>query len=145
MRQLFGSTFEQPLNHTHNQVLDLLLHGGLLALLPYLGMVYIATRQTLLYRRSAAVKTAAILLMTFLFMGTVDIFHNEPIYYPLFMLLARADRLAEGGKALPRISLWERARRDVRGKGKLAFFWLAPRCSLREARVAGGNLRIARP
>ena len=127
MRQLFGSTFEQPLNHTHNQILELLLHGGLLALLPYLGMVYIATRQTLLYRRSAAVKTAAILLMTFLFMGTVDIFHNEPIYYPLFMLLARADRLAEGGKALPRISLWERARRDVRGRGKRAFFWLAPR------------------
>ena len=30
-------------------------------------------------------------------------------------------------------------------RGERAFFWLAPRYSLREARVAGGNLRIARP
>ena len=33
-----------------------------------------------------------------------------------------------------------RNRQEIR-----AFFWLAPRCSLREARVAGGNLRIVRP
>lgn len=110
MRALLGSTFEQPLNHTHNQMLELLLHGGVLALLPYLGMVYIAARETLKYRRSAAVKTAALLLMLFLFMGTVDMFHNEPIYYPLFMLLARADCLSEGGKELPVLSIWERLR-----------------------------------
>ena len=114
VRKLFGSTFVQPLNHTHNQILELLMHGGVLTLLPYLGMVWIATRETLRFRRNAAVKTAAILLMTFLFMGTVDIFHNEPIYYPLFMLLARADCLAEGGKRLPRISVMERLRRDVK-------------------------------
>lgn len=114
MRELFRSTFEQPLNHTHNQLLELLLHGGVLALLPYLGMVAIATRQALRFRRSEAVKTAALLLMVFLFLGTVDIFHNEPIYYPLFMLLAHAEALAEGGKKLPRISLWERMKRDAR-------------------------------
>ena len=116
VRQLFGSTFAQPLNHTHNQLLELMMHGGVLALLPYLGMVWIATREALRYRRCAAVKTAAILLMTFLFMGTVDIFHNDPIYYPMFMLLARADRLDEGAKKLPRISLLQRINRDA---GKL--------------------------
>ena len=114
VRQLFHSTFEQPLNHTHNQILELLMHGGVLALLPYLGMVGLATRAALRYRRSAAVKTAAVLLMVFLFMGTVEMFHNEPVFYPLFMLLFRADRLAEGGKPLPRITLIERARRDVK-------------------------------
>ena len=119
VRELFGSTFAQPLNHTHNQILELLMHGGVLALLPYLGMVWLATRETLRFRRYAAVKTAAILLMVFLFMGTVDIFHNEPVYYPMFMLLARADCLAEGGKKLPRISALERARRDI-GKLKKA-------------------------
>ena len=113
VRQLFGSTFQQPLNHTHNQLLELMLHGGVLALLPYLGMVWLASRETLRFRRSAAVKTAAILLMTFLFMGTVDIFHNDPFYYPMFMLLARADCLAEGGKKLPRISVLERVKRDL--------------------------------
>lgn len=114
MRELFGSTFVQPLNHTHNQILELWLHGGLLALLPYGGMVYLATRETLRHRRSAAVKTAAILLMTFLFMGTVDMFHNEPVFYPMFMLLAHAGTLAEDGRKLPRISLAERIRRDIK-------------------------------
>ncbi|MBQ9299569.1 MAG: O-antigen ligase family protein [Clostridia bacterium] len=114
MRRLFGSTFVQPLNHTHNQLLELMLHGGVLALLPYLGMVWIATREAMRFRRSAAVKTATILLMVFLFMGTVDIFHNEPVYYALFMLLARSDSLAESGKRLPRISAAERLKRDIR-------------------------------
>ena len=113
-RHLFGGSAEQPFNHTHNQLLEILMHGGVLALLPYLGMAYLSSREVLRHRRSAAVKNAALLLMVFLFMGTVDNFHNEPIFYPLFMLCFRAGDLAEGGKKLPRISAVERIKRDIR-------------------------------
>lgn len=115
MRELFHSTPETPLNHTHNQLLEVLFHGGLLALVPYVAMTAWVSRQTLRFRRSPAVKTAALLLMVFLFMGTVDIFHNDPLYYPLFALLGRADCLA-GKNALPRISLMGRIKRDLHSK-----------------------------
>lgn len=118
MRELFHSTPETPLNHTHNQVLELLFHGGLLALLPFIGMTAWGSREALRHRRSPAVKTAAILLMVFLFMGTVDIFHNDPLYYPLFILLGRADCLAGEDDALPRISFFARVRRDVKKRKK---------------------------
>lgn len=90
MQQLLHSTPETPLNHCHNQLLELLLHGGVLALIPYLGMVWVSARQTVRFRGCFAVKTAALLLMTFIFMGTVEIFHNDPIYYPLFVLVGDA-------------------------------------------------------
>lgn len=118
MRELFHSTPETPLNHTHNQVLELLFHGGLLALLPFIGMTAWGSREALRHRRSPAVKTAAILLMVFLFMGTVDIFHTDPLYYPLFILLGRADCLAGEDDALPRISFFARVRRDVKKRKK---------------------------
>lgn len=118
MRELFHSTPETPLNHTHNQVLELLFHGGVLALLPFIGMTAWTSHEALRYRRSPAVKTAAILLMVFLFMGTVDIFHNEPLYYPLFILLGRADCLAGEEDALPRISFFARLRRDLKQRKK---------------------------
>ena len=95
-------------SHTHNQVLELLLHGGALALLPYIGMTWLASRETLRHRQSAAVKNAALLLMTFLFMGTVEMFHNDPLYYPLFVLAFRADCLAESERPLPCVSLFRR-------------------------------------
>lgn len=118
MRELFHSTPETPLNHTHNQVLELLFHGGLLALLPFIGMTTWGSREALRHRRSPAVKTAAILLMVFLFMGTVDIFHTDPLYYPLFILLGRADCLAGEDDALPRISFFARVRRDLKKRKK---------------------------
>ncbi|MBQ7520717.1 MAG: O-antigen ligase family protein [Clostridia bacterium] len=118
MRELFHSTPETPLNHTHNQVLELLFHGGLLALLPFIGMTAWGSREALRHRRSPAVKTAAILLMVFLFMGTVDIFHTDPLYYALFILLGRADCLAGEDDALPRISFFARVRRDVKKRKK---------------------------
>lgn len=114
MRELFHSTPETPLNHTHNQLLELMFHGGLLALVPYIAMVAWDTRQALRFRRSAAVKNAALLLMVFLFMGAVDIFQNDPLYYPLFLLLGRAEALAGEEDALPRISLAARVKRDLR-------------------------------
>ena len=114
MRELFHSTPETPLNHTHNQVLELLFHGGLLALIPFIGMTAWASHEALRHRRSPAVKTAAILLMVFLFMGTVEIYHTDPLYYPLFILLGRADCLAGEEDALPRISFFARVRRDLK-------------------------------
>lgn len=99
-------------SHTHNQLLELLLHGGVLALIPYLAMIALATREALRYRRFAAAKTAALLLGVYLFLGATEIFHNDPIYYPLFILVSRADCLSAGGKRLPRISAVERVRRD---------------------------------
>ena len=116
MRELFHSTPETPLNHTHNQMLELLFHGGLLALIPFIGMTAWTSREALRHRRSPAVKTAAILLMVFLFMGTVEIFHTDPLYYPLFILLGRADCLAGEEDALPRISFFARVRRDLTKK-----------------------------
>lgn len=91
MRQYLGYA------HTHNQILELWLHGGLLTLSFYAAMILLADRKTKENRAVPAVKTAAILLMTFLFMGTVEIFHNDPMYYPLFILLSRAELLSQKG------------------------------------------------
>ena len=71
-------------------------------------MIVLAGRAVLRYRRSAAVKTSALLLMTFLLMGTVEIFHNEPIFYPLFVLASRADCLSTGSTELPDLILFHR-------------------------------------
>ena len=94
--------------HTHNQMIELLLHGGVMALLAYLGMIVLAGRAVLKYRHSAAVKTAALLLMAFLLMGTAEIFHNEPVFYPLFVLVSRADCLSKGSIELPDLTLRRR-------------------------------------
>ena len=94
--------------HTHNQMIELLLHGGVLTLAVYLGMIVLAGRAALRFRRSAAVKTAALLLMAFLIMGTVEIFHNEPVYYPLFVLVSRAEYLSAGSAELPDLRLLRR-------------------------------------
>lgn len=97
--------------HTHNQLLELLLHGGLLALVPYTFMVHLATREALRFRRHEPAKLAAFLLMAFLFMGVADIYQNDPLYYPLFFLVYRADCLSAGTPALPCASLagiWRR-------------------------------------
>ena len=98
--------------HTHNQLLEVLLHGGILALIPYVGMVGLATREALRHRRFEAAKIASFLLIVFLFMGVADIYQNDPIYYPLFFLVYRCDCLSQGDTPLPRISLAERVRRD---------------------------------
>ena len=99
-------------SHTHNHMLELLLHGGVIALIPYLAMIVLSTREALRYRRYAPVKTAALLLGVYLFLGATEIFHNDPIYYPLFILLSRADCLIAGGHRQPCISAWERMKRD---------------------------------
>lgn len=101
-------------NHTHNQLLEIMLHGGFTGIALYLGAVYFASREAVAYRRSAAVKTAAILLSVFAFIGVNEMFHNEPIYYALFVLLSRADCLYEDCRPLPRISLKKRILRDLK-------------------------------
>lgn len=115
---LLPLTYMAPLlggfNHTHNQLLEILLHGGFVALGLYLGALYFASREALAHRRSAAVKTAALLMAVFAFMGVSEMFHNEPLYYALIVLLSRADCLAKGGKSLPRISLKKRLMRDLK-------------------------------
>ncbi|MBR5231951.1 MAG: O-antigen ligase family protein [Clostridia bacterium] len=101
-------------SHTHNQLLELMLHGGIIAVFLYLGAVFFSAKAALQHRRSPAVKTVAILVCTFAFMGVVEIFHNDPIYYALFVLLARADCLAKDVKQLPRISIFTRIKRDIK-------------------------------
>lgn len=103
-------------SHTHNQVLELLLHGGAVALAIYAGAVYFASREALMYRRSAAVKHAAILLMVFVFMGVAEMFHNDPFYYAMFILLSRSEQLAQGAHLQPRISAVKRLQRDLKKK-----------------------------
>ena len=112
MRQLLGW---RSYSHTHNQLLELLLHGGVIAVGLYLAAVYSASKEAISYRRSPAVKSAALLVCAFAIMGIVEIFHNDPIYYALFVLLSRADCLQEG-KKLPRISVFKRIRRDLKRK-----------------------------
>ncbi len=112
MRQLLGG---RAFSHTHNQLLELLLHGGAIAVVLYLSAACFASQEAVKYRRSPAVKQIALLLCVFAVMGVVEIFHNDPIYYALFVLLSRADCLQEG-KKLPRISVIKRIRRDLRQK-----------------------------
>jgi len=100
--------------HTHNQLLELMLHGGFVALGLYFAALYFVSREAIAHRRSAAVKTAALLLIAFAFMGVSEMFHNEPLYYALFVLLSRADALALDAKPLPRISLKKRLARDLK-------------------------------
>ncbi|MBR5231952.1 MAG: O-antigen ligase family protein [Clostridia bacterium] len=107
--QIFG----EHAAHTHNQLLELMLHGGLIAVSLFIAALFFSAKAALLHRRNPAVKTIAILLCTFIFMGLVEIFHNDPIYYALFVLLARADCLEEGVRQLPRISVFKRIKRDL--------------------------------
>lgn len=101
-------------DHTHNQLLELLLRGGLIALGLYTGMTALVTRKAWRCRRSAAVKTAALLLSSFVLMGTAEIFQHEALYYPLFILLSNARELgADAPRQVP-MTVWERARRDCK-------------------------------
>ena len=100
--------------HTHNHLLELMLHGGVIALGLYAAALYFASHEAIAHRRNPAVKVAAILLAVFSFIGVNEIFHNEPIYYALFILLARADCLTGSAKPLPRISLIKRLQRDLK-------------------------------
>ena len=99
--------------HTHNQLLEILLHGGVIALALYLLAVFYASREALRYRRSPLVKTVTLLLCTFAVMGIAEIFHNDPIYYALFIFLSRSDCLVKDVKQLPRISVFTRIKRDL--------------------------------
>lgn len=111
MRSMLG---HRGFAHTHNQLLELMLHGGVIATGLYLAAVWFASREAVRYRRSAAVKTMTLLACVFALMGVVEIFHNDPIYYALFIFLSRADCLAEEGKQLPRISVLKRLGRDLK-------------------------------
>lgn len=111
MRSLLGRV---SYSHTHNQLLELMLHGGVIAAGLYLTAVYFASREAVRYRRSAAVKTMTLLACAFVLMGVVEIFHNDPIYYALFIFLSRADCLTEDVKQLPRISVVKRIGRDLK-------------------------------
>ncbi len=99
-------------DHTHNQLLELLMRGGVIALGLYIGMVYLAGREALAHRRSAAVKTAALLLSAFILMGTAEIFQHEALYYPMFMLVFRGRELSEGAQRQPAITVFARVKRD---------------------------------
>lgn len=113
MREMLGG---ENYSHTHNQLLEILLHGGAAALCLYLAAVYFASKEAAQYRRSPAVKYVALSLCVFAVMGVVEIFHNDPFYYALFVLLSRADCLADEDKKLPRISVIKRIRRDLKRK-----------------------------
>lgn len=113
MRNLLGGW---AFSHTHNQLLELLLHGGVITVALYLTAVHFASTEAVRYRRSPAVKSVALLLCVFAFMGVVEIFHNDPIYYAMFVLLSRADCLADEDKKLPRISVIKRIKRDLKRK-----------------------------
>lgn len=112
MREMFGG---ENYSHTHNQLLEIMLHGGAIALCLYLAAVYFASKEAVQYRRSPTVKNVALLLCVLAVMGVVEIFHNDPTYYALFVLLSRADCLQDG-KPLPRISVIKRIRRDLKRK-----------------------------
>ncbi|MBQ4552971.1 MAG: O-antigen ligase family protein [Clostridia bacterium] len=112
MKEIMGGAY----SHTHNQLLELMLHGGAIAVGMYLAAIYFATKEALLYRRSLAVKAVTLLVCTLAIMGVAEIFHNDPIYYALFIFLSRADCLTEGVKQQPRISLIKRIKRDLRIK-----------------------------
>lgn len=109
---LGGATF----SHTHNQLLLLMLHGGVIATGFYLAALFFASREALRCRRSVAVKTMTLLVCVFAIMGISEIFHNDPIYYALFIFLSRADCLTEDVKQLPRISMVKRIKRDLKRK-----------------------------
>lgn len=111
MRELLGGP---SFSHTHNQLLELMLHGGAIAVALYLAATHFASQEAIKYRRSPAVKAMTLLICTFAIMGVVEIFHNDPIYYALFVFLSRADCLTEGVKPLPRISVFKRVKRDIR-------------------------------
>lgn len=111
MRDYLGSP---SFSHTHNQLLELMLHGGLIAVTLYLLAVGFASREALKHRRSAAAKTMALLLCAFAVMGISEIFHNDPIYYALIVFLSRSDCLDAEVKQLPRISLLRRIKRDIK-------------------------------
>ncbi len=109
---LGGSTF----SHTHNQLLLLMLHGGAIATILYLVALHFASREAVRCRRSVAVKVITLLTCVYVVMGISEIFHNDPIYYALFIFLSRADCLTEGVKQQPRISLIKRIKRDLKMK-----------------------------
>lgn len=113
LREMLGGSH---FSHTHNQLLLLMLHGGVIATAIYLAALHFASREAVRYRRSTAVKTMTLLASTFALMGVVEIFHNDPVYYALFVFLSRADCLAEGVKQQPRISLIKRIKRDLKIK-----------------------------
>lgn len=113
MHELLGGA---SYSHTHNQLLELLLHGGMVAVALYLAAVYFASAEAVKYRRSRQTKLIALLLCAFSLMGVAEIFHNDPIYYALFVLLSRADCLSQEDKMLPRISVIKRIRRDLKKK-----------------------------
>ncbi len=107
---------ESTFSHTHNQLLLLMLHGGAIATILYLAALYFASREAVRCRRSPAVKVIALLTCVFAIMGISEIFHNDPIYYALFIFLSRADCLTEGVRQLPRISVMKRIGRDLKKK-----------------------------
>jgi len=113
MRDLFW----QWAPHTHNQILELLLHGGFVTLIFYFAALFFSSREAVRHRRNPAVKALSFLLCTFSLMGVVEIFHNDPMYYALFVFLSRADCLTQDVKQLPRISMLTRIKRDI-GKVK---------------------------
>lgn len=112
-REFFGGW---GYTHTHNQMLEIMLHGGLVAVALYMGAVWFASKEAIRYRRSAAVKALTLTVNMFIFMGVAEIFHNDPIYYALFIFLSRADCLTKDVKQLPRISIIKRIKRDLTKK-----------------------------
>ena len=50
------------------------------------------------------------------FMGVAEMFHNDPFYYAMFILLSRSEQLAQGAHLQPRISAVKRLQRDLKKK-----------------------------
>lgn len=110
MKELFW----QWAPHTHNQILELMLHGGIITVLLYLAAVFYASREVVRYRSNPAVKTVALLLCAYAVMGIAEMFHNDPTYYALLVLLSRADCLGDDVRQQPSMSILRRVGYDMK-------------------------------
>lgn len=99
--------------HAHNQLLDIWLQGGLIALTAYVGAVLCASRALWRNRKSAAVKALTITLSLLIMLGSIEKMIRFAMFYPLLVLAADADFLAAKQRELPDMTIAGRLRLDV--------------------------------
>lgn len=87
--------------HPHNQMLDILLRGGLIAFAGYAGCLFFAGRALYRARRAPAAKTLALMLGVLMLLGTIETMIRFTMFYPLLIIASNADRLQKGAPELP--------------------------------------------
>lgn len=83
--------------HAHNHMLELLVQGGVIGLLPFLGVIGLSGHRLVRYRAYPAAKILAITLFGLIAITMVEKMIYCTLFYPLFLLAWRADCL-DGGK-----------------------------------------------